>query len=128
MTREDLLARLGQLLAERRADDGPLGVMLVRLQRLREFRIAHGFAASERMAAAVRELIGEVLRPGDELHQIDGGEFAVLLPRLRDRNHALLAGNRVLRIFQSPVRLGQREMPASATIGVSVAPDHGDDA
>jgi EAL domain-containing protein (putative c-di-GMP-specific phosphodiesterase class I)/GGDEF domain-containing protein len=128
VTREDLLARLGQLLAERRADDGPLGVMLVRLQRLREFRIAHGFAASERMAAAVRELIGEVLRPGDELHQIDGGEFAVLLPRLRDRNHALLAGNRVLRIFQSPVRLGQREMPASATIGVSVAPDHGDDA
>ena len=78
MTREDLLARLGQLLAERRADDGPLGVMLVRLQRLREFRIAHGFAASERMAAAVRELIGEVLRPGDELHQIDGGEFAVV--------------------------------------------------
>jgi EAL domain-containing protein (putative c-di-GMP-specific phosphodiesterase class I)/GGDEF domain-containing protein len=128
VTRAELLARLVRMLDERAEADGPLGVMLVRLQRLREFRIAYGFAAGERLAEVAGALIGEVLRPGDEIHQIDASEFAVLLPRLRDPNHALLAGSRVLRIFQSPVRLDRREALASVAVGISVAPDHGDDA
>lgn len=127
MTRAGLLDRLALLLRER-DPAGPLGVMLVRLQRLREFRIAYGFAAGDRLAAVAASLIGDVLRPGDEIHCLDEAEFVVLLPRLRDPNHAMLAGARVLRIFQTPVHIDDRETQAAVAIGISVCPDHGDDA
>lgn len=128
MTRAQLLARLEQMLHARGSGDGHFGVVLVRLQRLREFRIVYGFAAGEHLARVSSDLIAGVLRPADEIHPLDTGEFAVLLPHLRDANHAMLAGARIQRLFETPVQVDHRQALASVAIGISVAPGHGDDA
>ncbi|WP_052101421.1 putative bifunctional diguanylate cyclase/phosphodiesterase [Novilysobacter arseniciresistens] len=127
MTRAGLLQRVSSLLATQPSGDGVLGVMLVRLQRLPEIRIAHGYAAGEALAAATAQSIGQTLRPGDEVHVLDDAELAVLLPHLRDGNHALLAGLRVLRILDAPVVFGERAVPVSAAVGLAVGPDQGED-
>jgi EAL domain-containing protein (putative c-di-GMP-specific phosphodiesterase class I)/GGDEF domain-containing protein len=108
--------------------EGPLAVMLVRLRNLDEFRIANGYALGERLAAASAQLVAGVLRPGDELHVLDESEIVVLLPRLRDEAHAMLAGARALRIFDVPIPVDGRTFPVSAAIGLGLYPEHGRDA
>ena len=122
------MRRLSDLLQDREAGAGHLGVMLIRLQRLSEFRVAYGFGASDDLADAVEQRIRRVLRPVDELHRIDEHEFIAFLPGLRDSNHAVLAASGVARAFQAVLPLGSREALVSVAIGTSVCPDHGDDA
>ena len=128
MSRVDLLDRLSALLPRQSEADGPLAVLLVRLRNLGEFRIANGYGMGERLAETSTGLIREALRPGDEVHVSDESEIVVLLPRLRDRNHALLAGTRILRIFDPPVGVDDRAIPVSAAVGLSVYPEDGADA
>lgn len=128
MTRGQLVRRLSDLVARQGEGDGPLAVLLVRLRSLDEFRIANGFGAGEQLAQASASLIRDALRPGDDVQVLDESEIMVALPRLRDRNHALLAGTRVLRIFDSPVRMGDRALPVAVAVGLSVCPGDGADA
>ena len=127
MNRAALVARLaGQL-----ADGGQqetLGVMLVRLQRVREFRHIYGYAASDAFSVSAQTRIEQVLRPIDVVSRIDDHEFVVLLPGLHDSNHAALAGSRVVRAFQDPLPIDARSVLASVAIGISAFPEHGVDA
>lgn len=120
--------RLSALIAAHAVGDGVLGVMQVGLRNLGDFRIANGYAMGELLAAASARMIADALRPADEVHVLDDSEVVVLLPRLRDRNHAMLAGARVLRIFDAPVVAGSRTFPVSVAIGLSVQPTDGQDA
>ena len=127
MTRHELMRQLSDLLHDRTPDAGHVGVMLIRLQRLSEFRIVYGFGASDELADAAEQRIRRVLRPADSLHRIDEHEFVAFLPGLRDRNHAVLAAGAVARAFQVVLPLGAREALVSVAVGTSVCPDHGDD-
>lgn len=127
MTRAELVDRLSALVARQDHGDGPLAVLLVRLRNLGEFRIANGYASGEALVEASADLIRQALRPGDDVQVLDDTEIVVSLPRLRDRNHALLAGTRVLRVFDAPVRLGDRSFPVSVAVGLSVSPWDGDE-
>lgn len=128
MTRGELVAQLSRLLAEARATGGQVGVMLVRLQRLREFRLIYGYAAGDTLAEAAHQHIREALRPADQVQRIGDHEFAVFLPDLLNHNHAALAGNRVARAFQGALRIDSRAVLASVAVGISVCPAHGDEA
>ncbi|SKA18379.1 putative bifunctional diguanylate cyclase/phosphodiesterase [Novilysobacter spongiicola] len=129
MNRGTLATRLDELLEANPCEEGrTIGVMLVRLQRLREFRLVYGFAAGDAVSSAACEAMREALRPSDEIHRISEDEFAVLLPCLRGRNHAALAGSRVVRAFEAPLQLGHRAALASVAVGISISPEHGVDA
>ena len=113
MTRTELVALLsGQLDAWREAD-GALGVMLVRLQRVREFGLFYGYGAGDALGEAALARITGVLRPQDTVVRVGMHEYVAMLPGLRGHNHAALAGARVVRAFESPLPVGERAAPVS---------------
>lgn len=123
MNRAAIVDRLAERL---RADGGGvLGVMLVRLQRLQEFRLVHGYEASDAIGAAAHARLRDVLRPVDELVQVAENEFVALLPQLRDAQHAMLAAARVVRAFEDALSVGAHPMMAPVAVGVSLHPTHG---
>ena len=109
-------------LGEQRA----LGVLMLGVQGLRQFNIQHGYESGERLVAKVRALMGEALRPGDVVAQVGPGDFIVLLPGIRDGNHALLAASRLLRQFEQTLDVNGQPVLASVAIGAAVCPQHGD--
>jgi len=126
--RSAMLGMLAKRLAEGYGQDTTLGVMLVRLQRLREFRFIYGYGTSDTLGESAQARLEQVLRPVDIVSRIGDHEFVVLLPGLHDRNHAALAGSRVVRAFQDPLPIDVRAVLASVAIGISVFPEHGADA
>ena len=103
-----------------------LGVLMLSVQGLRQFNIQHGYESGERLVARVRALVTEALRPGDVVAQVGPGDFIVMLPGIRDGNHALLAASRVLRQFEQTLDVNGRPVLASVAIGAAVCPEHGD--
>lgn len=126
MNRGALAARLDEVLAS--TGDTPVGVMLVRVQRLQEFRLVHGYAASDAIGRAACRRIQQLLRPQDELVQASENEFIVLLPDLFNAGHAMLAGTRVVRAFEEPLTFDVHAVMTPVAVGLSLSPDHGRDA
>lgn len=125
MNRGELAHRLAARIAG--GEDGILGIMLVRLQRLQEFRLVHGYAASDAVGEAAFARIRDLLRPVDEVVHVAENEFIALLPNLRDSQHAMLAAARVVRAFEEAVAVGRHSVLAPVAVGISLHPDHGGD-
>lgn len=122
----ELHARLGPLLEASRAQGRALGVLVLGLDGLRQFNIQHGYEAGARLVARVHDLVAEALRPGDVVLPAAPGEFAVLLPGLRDGSQAVLAAARLLRQFEAPLDVGDQPVLAGVAIGIATCPGHGD--
>lgn len=108
-----------------RKDGSVLGIMLLRIRRFREFNIHFGYENGDRLIDGVRALAVQALRPVDEIIQIGASDFAILLPALRNPDHAALAASRMVRLFQEPVTIGDRSVLVNVTIGVALCPEHG---
>jgi EAL domain-containing protein (putative c-di-GMP-specific phosphodiesterase class I) len=126
VNRTGMAARISAMLE--RGDAGRFAIMLVRIQRLQEFRLVHGYEASDAVAPAAAARIRELLRPQDELEQVAENEFIALLPGLLNTGHAMLAGTRVVRAFEAPLMFDGHAVMAPVAVGISLHPENGDDA
>jgi len=123
--------KLPELLAphvEAAAGEGrPLGVMCIGMQGLRRLRIHAGYEAVDDLLRQAAERLNAILRPGDELIELGSGDFGMILPGLKDNQHALLAAARVQRQFESPFQAAGQPVLALVSVGVAMCPDHGDE-
>ena len=121
------LAVLEQALQER-GEGGPLGVLVVRSERVREVELSHGYAAGDRLGAAMQAALTAALRGQDQVLRIGEQDFLALLPGLRSRQHAALAAAKVVRALRAPVLLDGWPVQPSVAVGVALAPEDGEDA
>jgi diguanylate cyclase len=122
LNRLPLFETLEAGIADAEASGRPLGLLLVRLRRLRETNRLFGYDVGEAFVDAVQASIERAVRTQDRVFRIGDGEFAVLLPALRDRNHAALAAAKLVRVLQSPLEaMGQSLLPL-VSVGIAAAP------
>jgi diguanylate cyclase len=57
-----------------------------------------------------------------------GDEFVVVLPEIEHARDAALVALKLLRSVATPLGIGSRQVHVSASLGVSLYPDHGRDA
>jgi EAL domain-containing protein (putative c-di-GMP-specific phosphodiesterase class I)/GGDEF domain-containing protein len=101
---------------------GVFGLLIVRSLRLRELELLLGHALVESLADAVEAHLRPLLRPDDEVVRIGECDFAVLLPRLRERNHAALAASKVARGLHGMLDVGGRPIRANFAVGAATWP------
>jgi diguanylate cyclase len=124
LNREALFAAI----AEAVADGGSAGVLVLRTQRLREFEWLFGYEAAEHLAWAMEARLSEALRPADGLFRIGECDFAMVLPRLQQRQHAALAAGKVVRTLHDPLQSDGRPVRVGIAVGIATWPEDGEDA
>lgn len=118
---------LGPYVQAALASSEPLGVVCVGLQGLRRLRVHAGYHTVDEVLLQAAERLRAILRPGDELVEMGSGDFALVLPGLKDAQHGLLAAARVQRQFESPFEAAGQPVLALAAVGVAMCPEHGED-
>lgn len=103
------------------------GLLFIRTQRLREFEMLFGYAAGERLRQAILDRLQRALRSVDKIVAIGECDFAAVLPRLHDRQHAALAASKVARLLKDPFEILGRPARASIAVGAASWPRDGDD-
>ena len=76
---------------------------------------------------AIGPRIQTALRQSDTVARLGGDEFAILLPSVEGPSDALEVAHRILACLREPFMVGEVSLDAEASIGIAVAPFHGED-
>jgi diguanylate cyclase (GGDEF)-like protein len=117
--------RVGQALAAGRRTGEDLAVLLLDLDRFKEVNDTLGHHYGDELLCNVAVRLGAVLRESDTVARLSGDEFAVLLPGVGVQEARDLA-ERMLRELHRSFLLGDVTVDIETSIGVAVAPEHGD--
>jgi diguanylate cyclase (GGDEF)-like protein len=105
-----------------------VGVLMLDIDRFKRINELLGHSGGDQVLQQVARGLNEAVRQGDTLACLGGGRFMVLLPQLQGNLGATLVGQKLLDLFASPFKAGERELQLDASIGIGVHPQDGLDA
>lgn len=102
-----------------------LAIMLVDLDHFKYINDTLGHSIGDQMLIELAKRIKSVLRDEDTVSRSGGDEFVIVLPTASANNAANLA-DRLLEIISVPFLVDQHELITTASIGIAIYPDDGD--
>ena len=124
-----LHTRAYQTLAERqigasRPSGQPFALLAIDLDRFKVVNQTWGHEAGDEVLKAVAACVHAGIREGDIVGRIGGEEFAVFLPETHLAGAVALAERLRHAIEVLAPRLGEQDLPITASIGVAIQSDH----
>ena len=119
---------LDEALTGARADGAGVAVMLLDLDRFKEINDALGHDTGDRLLREVGGRLSAHLAGRGVVARLGGDEFAVLLPTSGQAEEAVAAAAELGAVVERGVRMDPVTVTARASIGLALAPQHGDDA
>ena len=85
-----------------------------------------GHSAGDELLVQLAQRLRAQIQPGDMLGRLGGDEFVIVLPN-RDADEASLIASRITEALAAPLQIGTKQVPMSASIGISMYPDNATD-
>jgi diguanylate cyclase (GGDEF)-like protein len=120
--------RLQMAIAQARRRQRLVGVLFLDLDRFKLVNDSFGHGFGDKLLRLVGRRLGEALDASHTLARTGGDEFVVLLPELERQGEVEEAARRLLAAMQAPFHLDGRELYVTASMGVVLFPQHGEDA
>lgn len=120
------LDRFEHALANARRHGTRLALLFIDLDHFKPINDTYGHEAGDRILKAAAGILQGNVRESDTAARIAGDEFAVLLEHADETTVQTLV-NRLSRELNGSVSIGSDEIRTSASIGVSLYPDHGEE-
>jgi diguanylate cyclase (GGDEF)-like protein/PAS domain S-box-containing protein len=121
--------RLGQFIHAAKRDEKSVAVLLINLDRFRQFNDTLGRHAGDTLLKMVAERLGEALREPVSLARTGGDSFAIAIADIKyEDDVASLLQDRIFGILGRPFQLNSEEIRISAKAGVALYPGDGNDA
>lgn len=104
--------------------DGALALFMIDLDRFKEINDTLGHSAGDAVIIEMAQRIRRALRPDDILARLGGDEYVILKrcpdPYIEARDDA----ERLVEALAKPLTIDEMSLPASASIGVALYPEH----
>jgi diguanylate cyclase (GGDEF)-like protein/PAS domain S-box-containing protein len=125
--RASLLSGLDGALDAARESGRHLAVLFLDLDRFKLINDTLGHSIGDQLLQAAAARLEGALRESDSVSRIGGDEFIVFMPDVQDHKEASNLAARLLKPLSRPFQIGGHEIYVTASIGVSVFPEDGDD-
>ncbi|AST08091.1 GGDEF domain-containing protein [Anoxybacillus flavithermus] len=119
--------RLQHLLDTARRYNQQLAILFLDLDRFKYINDELGHYSGDILLQKVANRLKKLLRTKDTLARIGGDEFVVILPKLKDIQEAVSIAEQMIESLQAPFLLHHKDIYISASIGISMYPNDGDD-
>lgn len=119
--------RLLTALARARRDEQRLAVLYLDLDQFKPVNDSHGHDIGDLLLHEVAVRISQCVRESDTVGRIGGDEFVVLLNDIGLPEHAAAVAAKIHAAFEQPFALTGCLVQVSASIGIAIYPDHGED-
>lgn len=123
LNRDELVRRLGDALAGTAGH--PLAVLYVDLDRFKPINDEHGHRVGDDLLAAMGRRLRAAVADGDDIARVGGDEFVVVRHDVTGTAEALALADHLIEVAARPVSLGEAEISVGASVGLSLAPEHG---
>lgn len=122
-----LTERLEQAIVAARRDKSGLGLMYFDLDNFKPINDSFGHEMGDLLLKAVADRVLDCVRESDTVARLGGDEFAVLLPKLETAKDAMMVAEKIRNALGEHFLLAGDSFEISASIGVAIYPEHGDD-
>ena len=119
--------RLQQAILRAQRGHEKIAVLLIDLDRFKQVNDLLGHRVGDALLREVAQRAGGCLRKSDTLARIGGDEFTVLLNPVESVEGAERALRRIVQALRAPLTILDHKITVSASIGLSVYPEHGED-
>ncbi|MGH2786347.1 MAG: putative bifunctional diguanylate cyclase/phosphodiesterase [Actinomycetota bacterium] len=120
--------RLNQAIKTAERDESLVAVMLMDLDRFKEINDTLGHHNGDLILKDLSRRLKSVLRGHDSIARLGGDEFAILVANITHREVIADVAGRIQSSLDESFELEGLDLAVSASIGISIYPDHGRDA
>lgn len=107
---------------QKRRDGQPFGLMLFDFDGFKAINDHHGHAAGDEVLRVMGRRIQQVCRSADVVARLGGDEFLLAFEGFQDDAQVHVLGERLLRLFDDPIRVGSLQLKVGVSIGAAVYP------
>jgi diguanylate cyclase (GGDEF)-like protein len=125
-TRQIFFDRVTQLIYRCERHNQKMAVIFLDLNGFKPVNDTYGHKAGDIVLKVISDRMKNCLRKTDTVARFGGDEFILALSELKEAIHASLGAKRILKIIERPINIGDLEVSVSASIGISIFPDDGD--
>jgi diguanylate cyclase (GGDEF)-like protein/PAS domain S-box-containing protein len=119
--------RLSRELGRAKRNGHTSAVLLIDLDRFKTINDTLGHAAGDELLIEVAKRLHSRKRDGDTIARLGGDEFVFIISRLRYKEDVAVVAEQALEVLRPPIRIAEHELHISASIGIAVYPDDGDE-
>ena len=124
-----LTDRLAQAIAiAQRGSHAGVAVLFIDIDRFKDVNDVHGHAVGDVLLVELARRLHACVRESDTLVRQGGDEFIMVLPAVVSAANVAPVVAKLLEAVRQPLMAGEVELCVSASVGVSLFPDDGDDA
>jgi diguanylate cyclase (GGDEF)-like protein/PAS domain S-box-containing protein len=118
---------LSRAIKKGQAEKGTFAVLFVDLDRFKIINDSLGHAPGDVLLSAIGSRLNQSLRVGDAVGRLGGDEFVLLLQDVDGREQVSMIAREILSSIIKPVILLGQECRVTASIGIAMYPDDGQD-
>ena len=126
--RPNFIEHLAEAISRSRREQSQTALLFIDLDRFKTINDTLGHDFGDELIKQVAVRIRESVRETDIVSRLGGDEFTVLLPKMTDEIHASIVAKGILARLSTPFRIFGHEVYSSASIGITICPQDGDDA
>jgi diguanylate cyclase (GGDEF)-like protein len=119
-TRSLLRDRLSVAIERAKRSQTGIGLLMLDLDRFKQINDSLGHHAGDQALKVSARRICQSVRASDTVARISGDEFVVLITDINDPKEVELVAAKIVSALSAPFRVGNREVPLSASVGVCI--------
>jgi len=123
-----LLDRLAHAIAYARRHSARLALLFLDLNNFKQINDTLGHAVGDQVLKLAAHRLASSVREADTVSRLGGDEFVILLTEVSQASDAVLIANKVITALGAPSHVGDQVLRLTASIGISIYPDDGEDA
>jgi len=120
-----LTDRIHQNIQTASRQDQKFAVLFFDLDRFKLINDSLSHEAGDNLLCLIAERLYKAIRREDTLTRLSGDEFVMVIPGFTDETHIINIANKLLKIFETPFKICNREINMSTSIGISLFPSDG---
>jgi diguanylate cyclase (GGDEF)-like protein/PAS domain S-box-containing protein len=105
-----------------------LAVLYLDLDRFKNVNDSVGHVIGDRLLQIIAQRLSGCVRGSDTVSRLGGDEFVILLSEVTAGQDAAVSAEKVLRAVSAPVDIDGHHLHPSASIGIAIYPEDGEDA